>query len=267
MSTTLNMFDLIFIASTVIILLLAFFRGFVREIFSLINWIAAITLVHFLSPYVAKIIAKYSGNLVVANIISSSVLFILVFIVSTLVTRKFAHALKEKLPMTLDQTLGVVYGFLKTLLIFGFVYSATIYMHSSIFGGSASAKGSMPYWLYDSKFRSVIEPFGKALNPIARSLLSESEERYVKPSSKKIKEQKNEIRKGSKKAIEGAIEEKYSPLQIFNTSRKNIEKTKPARKPIKIYEEKVKKVDENYKETGYSKKQINKMDRLIEIVE
>ena len=78
MAETLNMFDLIFIFATLIFVVIAFFRGFVKELFALINWIITILLTYWLSPYVARFIEHYSHNKTVAAVASSSMVFIII---------------------------------------------------------------------------------------------------------------------------------------------------------------------------------------------
>ncbi len=241
MSATLNMFDLIFIFSTLAILVLAFFRGFVREIFSLINWILAIFLMFLISPFLSNIFAKFIDNKIVANIVSSSMVFIIIFIISSLTTRKFALILKEKIPLTTDQILGVVYGFLKSFLIFGLIYSIIINSHILIYQKS---KKSMPDWLYASKTRILIMPFAKTLNPIVKALFIESKERFIEDSNYKNPAKPTKSTKESEKSF-----------------------SKEENKPFEIFEKNSSKADKIIEEKGYSKKEIEKMDRLIEIIE
>ncbi len=245
MSATLNMFDLIFIISFAIIVFIAFLRGFTKEIFSLIGWIISVCIVYFLSPILSSIISQYSSDKIVANIISSVIIFIVIFIISSLVTRKISLAIKEKIPAVTDQILGVVYGILKTFLIFGLVYSLSLNLNMKIYSisGNASLSKKLPDWLYKSKFRVAISPFGKALNPLVSKLFDASQERYL---GKKIKSEK------VKKDIKN------------NKINQILEEKKMA--PYGIYQEKAKKYGQ-YKEKGYSEEDIKNMERLIDIVE
>ena len=237
MSQTLNMFDLTFLIVTLIFIVFAFFRGFVKEIFSLINWILATFLVFLVSPFVAKLINYYAHNMVVSNIISSSVCFIVIFIATSLMMKRFSYPLSKKIPGGTDQILGLVYGFLKSFLVFGFVYAVSVNLHIGIYGvaRNASLKERMPSWLYQSKFRKALAPFGQSLDPVAKILLRQSQEQFLG----------EEI--------------------VKNHSEKQKNDQKKQKKAKKL--EKLKKTDEKYKETGYSKRQIQKMDRLIEIIE
>lgn len=266
MSATLNMFDLIFIFATIFIVLIAFFRGFVRELFSVINWVLAGFLVYAISPYLVKPLLGIAGGATMANIIASTISFIVIFIVTTILTRKMAFACKEKIPYTTDQILGTVFGALKAFFIFGFVYAASINLHSSLYGIEKDAKlqEKMPSWLYQSKFRGIIAPFATILNPMVEASIDDSQTRFLGKevdSKKEGKKTKSQIKR------QKLNEEKLQPYGIFNKNYQKIKENfkKTEEKPKKI--KKTKKVSEIYKEKGYSKKEIEKMDRLIEIIE
>ncbi|HLD76912.1 MAG TPA: CvpA family protein [Rickettsiales bacterium] len=249
MATTLNMFDLVFIIIGLIFVILAFFRGFVKEIFSLFNWIISLTIAYLLSPFLAKFIASYSHNKVVATIISSIFLFIASFICSVLLTRELSTTLKEKIPEGLDKFLGVGYGFFKVFLVFGIIHSLTINVYMLILGDFSKGKSYIeivPAWLYQAKVRPYIEPFGKAVDPLITKIIFGT---VSEIAGKTVKINKEEIKKAKDK-VEEKIEERDDQVE-------------------EIIEERYgkKKFGRKGKEIGYSKKEIEKMDRLIEIVE
>lgn len=228
MSTTLNMFDLVFIFSSLFVILIAFFRGFVREFFALINWAVTILFVIFVAPFFSDLIDGYTSNKIVANVISSVLFFIAIFITSSIITKNMADSCKGKVSFATDQVLGVVFGFLKSLMLFGLFYAFVINSHMAIYSvrSKASLKDKMPEWLYHSRSRNVIAPFGNFLDPAVKGLTREFEHRFLNGKKRK--------------------------------KHKEIEEPK---------EKKEEKEVKNLREKGYSKKEIEKMDRLIEIVE
>lgn len=243
MTATLNMFDLIFIFATLIFVIIAFFRGFIKEIFALINWIITILLTYLLSPFVARFIEHYSHNKTVAVVASSSMVFIVIFILVALSTRKLADSLKDKISSTLDQVFGVIYGFFKSMLIFGLVYSFTVNFYESLAldlkkeeESAKPHKDKMPEWLAQARFLPIIGFSGKVLNPLVQKAIKDAMEILPESDSKA-------------KTLDEKIDE----------VAKDTDKTPP--------HEDQKKSDVKYDETGYSKKEIEKMNRLIEIVE
>ena len=98
MTTTFNIFDLIFAVGSFIFILVAFFRGFVKELFALFNWIIAISLSYLLAPYAAKFVETYSHNKLIVSVASGSMVFVVIFIIVVFSTRGLAHDWKEKMP-------------------------------------------------------------------------------------------------------------------------------------------------------------------------
>lgn len=266
MAETFNMFDLIFIFATLIFVFIAFLRGFVREVFALLNWIISILLCYALAPYATKFVGSYTDNILISNVVSSALVFMLIFIFMAVSTNKWAHALQEKMPQSLDKGFGVLFGVVKSLIIFGIVYSLTVNFYSMLMGSSAKVVKSeskvtikdglvksekkitvkdshrMPDWLADAKCLPLTRIFGTMLDPMVRHTIKNVETGF----------NENNIKA---KSLDEKIEEVNEKVDEVNEEIDNNE--------IIIN----KKVGEKYHEKGYSKKEIEKMNRLIEIVE
>ncbi len=282
MATTFNLFDLIFIFAAIIIIAIAFLRGFAREICALIAWILAILISYYLAPYTTDFASKYSQNPVVTNIVSTILVFMIIFIITALSLNKLGYALKEKMPTILDQILGILYGALKTLLIFGLIYSFTANLYSVIYQNSSSEDAEKsPKWLYESRCRKIIEGGAKILDPVVKKFVDSI---FVNFDVKKISEEKksNEVNKiessqpkhkKNKKEIISPLEEANSTNQIDKNSKTNeSEKLENTKEKAKLLDKSkstkaVKTDNEFYDDKGYSRKEIEKMNRLIEIVE
>ncbi len=250
MDTTLNLFDLIFIIGLVSFVVLAFFRGFVREVFSLLNWAISIFATIFLSDLLAILLKSFLQDPFVINIVSLIASFIVVFIVSTILTRRLASIVKEKIPYSTDQFLGLAYGFLKAFLVFGLVYAFIINTHGIIFKSAMSKakyKDSMPSWLYNSKFRSVISPFGNTLDPVVKMIIGKASPRF------EFKKKESSLL--DLPALPGKI--------IDKINSKNVNKLEP----YGIYNKNKKIVDEKIEKQGYNKRELKKMDNLINNIE
>jgi membrane protein required for colicin V production len=123
MSTTLNILDLIFAFFAVVFIAVAFFRGFVKEIFSFLVWVVAFVASYLLTPLVSDLLRSYMTNKVVNDISTRSVIFILFFIGTTISVSNLSNDLHDKTPVVFNRSLGVFYGILKTLIISGVFYS------------------------------------------------------------------------------------------------------------------------------------------------
>ncbi len=248
MSTTFNMFDIIFFVLSFIFILVAFFRGFVKEIFALLNWLITVALAYLLTPYAAKFIEHYSSNKLVVNVASSAIVFILIFIAIFFATRNLAHDWKEKMPENLDRFLGLLFGVVKSLLIFGLFYAVTANFYSLLNGKEEKTKKEkteqLPEWLTQARCYHVVRASGKFMQPVISKALDNMTDKLLDADDlpkKKLDDKIDEIidEKDDKKGADeaGALSDKAEQ-----------------------------KVDEKYNDTGYSKKEIEKMNRLIEIV-
>lgn len=248
MSTTFNTFDLIFIAFAFIFIFVAFFRGFVKEVCSLIIWVIALFISYFGAPLLADLFSSYSSNKLVLDIVSRLILFIVVFFILMFSTASFVEDLKDKMPTLLDRSLGVFYGICKTLLIFGVFYSMTLNCYALLLGKNQDPKADkVPSWLSEARFGNIIRISGEVVDPVVNAFITAVVKNMDKPDflPKSLDPQ----------TLDGKVDE------IINqdSSKKN--------KDSKVKDPSLNSLEDDIeKETGYSKKDIEKMNRLIDVV-
>ncbi|MEM7304004.1 MAG: CvpA family protein [Pseudomonadota bacterium] len=120
--------DLIIIAIFLLSTILAFFRGFVRSIISLITWVAAIglalTQAEYVATYLPETMDTFSlplGGRDYGSSVRVSVAFILIFIgvliVGGLVNFVFGQIMKAQNLKGIDRGLGVLFGLLRASAI------------------------------------------------------------------------------------------------------------------------------------------------------
>ncbi len=241
MSATLNILDLIVIGFTLIFLITAFFRGFVKEIFSLINWLSAFVISYFASPIVAKLlIGYYSGNEIIFAAVVRIIIFLLVFVAAILSTSGLCKALKEKISAPIDRSLAIVYGLIKSMLVFGFLYATTVNLYGVLLGkkfhNRQEVEDALPKFFQESKSHNIIKFAGNAVDYPVKKFL----EVFIGNMGKQIDD-----------------------LQKLPNDLK-LEEEKAADE--KGHDE----LDERLKDSGYSgynKKDLEKMNRLIEIID
>jgi membrane protein required for colicin V production len=238
MSTTINLLDLIFISFAVIFVALAFFRGFVKEIFSLFNWIIALIVSYFFSPYIADILSSYSKNRIAIDVASHFVIFLITFIATIFSTSEACKIIQKKFPKYIDRSLGVLFGLVKTMLIFGFIYSLANNGYSLLVGKNSEkqelANENLPSWLKDAKCYNLLRVSGDIIDPIVKGFLSsinKSFDNTIPKESKNLDEKINQL-----------IDDEKTNFQPNN--EKEVESG-----------------------IGYNKKDIEKMNRLIEIID
>ncbi len=289
MATTFNMFDLIFVILSFIFILVAFFRGFVKELFALLNWIITISLSYLLAPYASRFVEHYSSNKLIINVASGSIVFVLIFIAVFLATRGLSHDWKEKMPEHLDRILGVFYGVFKSLLIAGLFYSITLNFYSILLGdvekskseqvlkesvmqddGGAISKSekksrkakksadNLPDWLLQAKCFPIIKSAGEVVDPLVSS--------GIDAAARNLLEETKPVKINLDDKVDEVIEDSVDGLQdeVGGSAGALAEPKKAASAKSNKSDKVQKKSDE--KDTGYSKKEIEKMNRLIEIV-
>jgi membrane protein required for colicin V production len=235
MFENLNFVDYAFIAFGFIFVLTAFLRGFVKEIFALFNWALALVLSYLLTPYVSKFCQSFSGNKLLIDISVRFVIFVIVFFTVAISTSGLCKSLKEKIPKAFDRSLGVLYGLGKTLLIFGFIYSLIANVYGVLLGGDDDKNAKkLPSWLVEAKTHNILKISGEAMNPLVKTVFDE----VTKNFDKVVPQQKD---------LDKKIDEVVS------------EKTEDSSKSEAV--------DPKDLDSGYSKKEIEKMNRLIEIIQ
>ncbi|MBM3579144.1 MAG: CvpA family protein [Alphaproteobacteria bacterium] len=231
MSTTFNILDIIFFAFTAIFVLTATLRGFVKEIFALLNWVLALAVSYLLAPYVTDFLAAYFKSKMAIDLVSRSGLFIVVFLITAFSTANFCDSLKKKIPSSFDRSLGLLYGFAKTLIIFGAIYSLYLNTYGLLLGNKLNETTQKePEWFEQAKCRSLIKASSEFLDPMIKAffdsatqnfepMLPKSEETLDGKINDMIDGKKDEQQDVVKDPLSGDFEEGYSKKEIEKLNR------------------------------------------------
>lgn len=218
-------------------------RGFIRELFSLINWVGSGFLTVLLRPYLNDFVSQKISNSIVSNIVSSVLIFIIVIICFSIILSNIARLINTKFPQSINITLGIAFGFTKGFLICSLIFASII----NLFGNSSDLSSkSGPKWLQDSQTYRVLSFGGYMILPFADSILGQIKERYSIPQQNEEKTESSEsnnidnLRKFDKKD--------------FNSINDLINK-----------KEETPKKEEN-SDGGYKKDQIEKLNHLLDII-
>lgn len=96
---------------------LAMVRGFSREVLSLASWIIAALAAIFLYKNILPFVETYLSNKTVALIASLAIIFIVVFIIISVITMKIADVIIDSRIGVLDRTIGFIFGVVRGLFI------------------------------------------------------------------------------------------------------------------------------------------------------
>ena len=237
MSTTFNTFDLIFFAFTAIFVIMATFRGFVKEIFALFNWIIALLISYLATPYIADFMSKHFENRLAVDLVTRTVVFSAIFIGSIYATANLRDSLHDRMPRLFDRSLGLLFGFLKTLIIFGAIYSIYFNVSALVMGKIFKEKKKEPIWFEQAKSRSLIKTAGNIIDPAISKIfeaISGNIENALPKSEDELKDKIDEITKDKNLDLDNARD-------LTDDELKNLD-------------------------TGYSKKNIEKMNQLMDVI-
>ncbi|MDC1260451.1 CvpA family protein [Pseudomonadota bacterium] len=122
-----NIVDLVVISFILISCIVASYRGFIKEVFSMICWIAALMTAYYLHEKIKIELEEYINQKVIIDIVSFGIPFLIALFISNLISKWLSP--KFSLPGLLffDKLGGFIFGVLRgiffiVLLYLGFLY-------------------------------------------------------------------------------------------------------------------------------------------------
>ena len=128
-------------------MLYGYFRGFIREFFSIFSiFISGYLSIHFY-PNISLFIKKFVVMGVVADVISLSILFFFIYSCFGIVIKFTAKKVSNTSFVIFDKNFGILFGFIKIIIIFSVL---NIILLLTIW------KSKYPSWVQEAKFFNVI---------------------------------------------------------------------------------------------------------------
>jgi membrane protein required for colicin V production len=156
--------------------LVAMYRGFTREVLSILSWVAAAIAAFYVIFYqqgFAEELAKQLANppqqvhLIIARIIIGSVIFLVVLIIVHLITSHISDTVLDSRIGAIDRILGLGFGVVR-----GFILVVIPYMFAVSFvckDGATRAiaqgcqPGELPTWVEEARSKNMIKSTGSTL--------------------------------------------------------------------------------------------------------
>ena len=156
--------------------LVAMYRGFTREVLSILSWVAAAVAAFYVIFYqqgFADELAKQLANppqqvhLIIARIIIGSAIFLVVLIIVHLITSHISDTVLDSRIGPIDRILGLGFGVVR-----GFILVVIPYMFAVSFvckDGATRAiaqgcqPGELPGWIEDARSKNMIKSTGSTL--------------------------------------------------------------------------------------------------------
>ena len=117
-----NLFDICVVLVLLFSGVLAYLRGFVQEIFSIVGWITAIAVTIYGFPYLQTPVRQIISIDIIADLASGLLLFIASLVTISLLTRSISNRVKDSLLNSLDRALGFLFGLVRGGLIIVIAY-------------------------------------------------------------------------------------------------------------------------------------------------
>lgn len=149
--------DFILIGVVLLSTILAFARGFMRELLTLIAWAGAAAAAWFLLPYTEPYARQIVDDELIARIIAAAVVFIVVLIVITVIASLITGRVRDSNLSFFDRILGGLFGVVRgvLLMVLGYVLLTLVYPDDS----------KTP-WIRDAVSKSYLESGKGALERV-----------------------------------------------------------------------------------------------------
>jgi len=108
---------------------LAFWRGFLREVLSIIAWIVAVVLTLQLLPMLRPFARTYIDIDILADSVTAGGIFVVSLVVFSVISGMIAGRVRNSGMNTLDRSLGVLFGLLRGSVIVSLAYMAIFLLY------------------------------------------------------------------------------------------------------------------------------------------
>lgn len=251
---------------------LAFLKGFVKDFFSTLNLIIAIFASYTLGPILSKAMPQSSYPQTFVDLGSNFIVFVTTLIILAIISSRISTPLSERVPMFINQTLGFGFGFAKGYFMLAFVFAIFLAFYSSPIIDDLKKDEPHdtkigPVWFRESKSYDILLPGADILKPVVDKYF----EQLRGNIGHDILKNKDDNKDNSSPANgEGTIDEILKAKQLYD-SIGDEGKQEPASPNSEVQKSSDQKSSDEQTtqgndESGYTKQEMDKMKRLIEIM-
>lgn len=162
-----NTFDIIILSILLMSSMVAFFRGFIREMLSLVAWISAAVITFFTFEQAAVLLEPYISKPILAKGAAAVGVFLIALIGVSIINIFIVKAAKKADIGPLDRSLGFAFGLARG----AFIVSVGFMLYSMVTGLEEK-----PDWLAEAKTGKLVEIGAKAMLEVAPELTDDVEE-------------------------------------------------------------------------------------------
>ena len=112
-----NILDIILLLSIIISIIIGYARGFIKELFSVFNWLFSSWFAFKYYTDLKIILRDFLSPEILANALSFSLLFLFIFIIIMFLSNFISKNIKNSLLGPIDKILGMFFGLLRALIL------------------------------------------------------------------------------------------------------------------------------------------------------
>lgn len=256
----LNNIDVIILIGVALSMLVAFIRGFVKEVLSILGLALFVVLTVYLSP----LLTPWMNQFIASKLMAQFVVFLLIMAVFYAIwiigTDKLIAKIRTSTLSFMDRLFGLVFGFLRAVLILGFCFLIVkIVLPEELKDGSLKKS---QYFMMAEPCSDMIEKMlpedfikntMKSVEDINKADTDAKKKKEESDSKKATAKPTEKVPTGLPSKLDQEQMDKMFELLVKPEIKNN--KKKAAEKPTAKKNE----------STGYDSKETNSLDRLIDI--
>lgn len=250
----LNNIDIIILIGFAVSMLIAFVRGFVTEVLSILGLVLFSLLVVYLSPVLTPVLNKYIASSLLSQIVSFLIIMAVFYTVWIICSDKLVSRIRTSTLSFMDRLFGLIFGFLRMLIILGFCFLII--------------KGVLPEELEKGEIKeSKFFVLAKTSSDIIEKMLPEE---FVEDTLKSF-EELNKVDAKTEKKDEKAKTEDKKEATTKEKMPTNIDQEQMNKMFEQLVKPEIKKDKDTSKDNkedekkGYDSKETKNLDRLIDI--
>ena len=148
------LFDSLILVIIFVSIIVSVFRGFFRDILSIVVWIAAIALGVYGGTNIAPFLSEYVSHIAWLDWAVGIIITIISLFVGSILNNYFIKSFKWGGPSTIDRSLGFLFGLVRGIFLVSLAYISI---------QAFLAKESTPYWFKESKLKFLLQNGGNII--------------------------------------------------------------------------------------------------------
>ena len=192
--------DAVILVILLISAIFGFIRGFVKETLSVAGWVGAVFLSLYLFPIAQPIAREFILNLLIADILTGAVIFILSLVILSYISHAISEKVKASSLGALDRSLGIFFGIARGAVLLGIAWLIFVQF---------IPEKDRPEWILQAKMLPIIEGSGEfvaqLLPPDMQENLNISKE-SDKDTMDRLKETYDELPDGVKDGLKNSVD-------------------------------------------------------------